>query len=85
MTQKIETIEIKNAVLGRVVINRADYDPDKHELWREVEKAETPEGLTESAFRELPYADQKSFASLYGIAGNGENALVEKLKEKGAL
>ena len=85
MTQKVETVEIKHETLGKIIIGKSDYDPKKHEMWAEIEEPEGSAALTEAAFRELSYSDQKSFAGLYGITGNGENALVEKLKEKGIL
>lgn len=66
----IRTVRITSTetVSGFIVINEADFDPSKHQLWNSEVTAATPEPDSSRPLDQMTLAELRDHAKAHGIA-----------------
>ena len=66
----ISTVRITSAetVSGFIVINEADFDPSKHQIWNSEVTAATPEPNANKSLDLMTLAELRDHAKAHGIA-----------------
>lgn len=82
---KIETVTIKNGASGRLVINRSDYDPKKHELWESPEISDGDIVTIADDSQERVLEDRSPESSVIFTEDEISEKTYRELKEKAAF
>lgn len=66
----ISTVRITSTetVSGFIVINEADFDPSKHQIWKQENTAATPEPDSSRPLDQMTLAELRDHAKAHGIA-----------------